>query len=129
MSWITADDVARLLGPSSSWEADLELQQWIVDASNAWAFRKRREAGYVDDPVNAPGPDIEFGTALYAVALFRERASTDGYASFEDLGSFQPTGGSMGQIRKLLGIGRAQTDTLGPDVYASPYGRRRVRLR
>ena len=85
----------------------------VVGAANAWCLRKRREAGYVDDDTpgaGAPSWDVQVGATLYAVALWRERASTDGYPSFEDLATFTPTGGSLGQIRRLLGIGRAAVD-------------------
>jgi hypothetical protein len=91
-----------------------------VDASNAWCHRKRLEAGYTDPPDDdapAPSPDVAMGATLYAVALWRERASTDGFASFEELSGFAPTGGTGGQIRKLLGIGRGRVDApAGPVV-------------
>jgi hypothetical protein len=101
----------------------------VVDASNAWCYRKRLEAGYVDDPADdapAPSPDVALGATLYAVALWRERASVDGYQSFEDLGSYQPVGGALGQIRRLLAVGRGRVDT--PLSVAEARARRRAIL-
>ena len=61
---------------------------------------------------------------MYAVALYRERGAVDGYPSFEDLSTFAPTGGSMGQINRLLGIGQARVDR-PVDLVVTPFGRRR----
>lgn len=110
MAWATAADVAALLGPNTGWDSDETLQTMVVDAANAYAFRRRAEAGYLDDPDVSPGPDVTLGTALYAVSLFRERATTDGFASFDDLGGFTPGGGSFPRIKQLLGVGRPMTD-------------------
>jgi len=114
VAWTTPDLVADALGPGAG--DDFLVSPYAlacVDAANEVCYRKRMEAGYVDPPdplAPAPGPDVAMGATLYTVALWRERASTDGYASFEDLTSYTPTGGSWGQVKRLLGIGRAQTD-------------------
>lgn len=124
MPWTSPELVAAALGPSVTADAD-----WLglcVDAANAWAPRKRVEAGYSGDPPDDPGGDIVMGTTMYAVALYRERGAVDGYPSFEDLSTFAPTGGSMGQIKRLLGIGRGQVDAVA-DPAAVPL-RRRLRV-
>jgi len=96
-----------------------------VAAANAWAPRKRAEAGYPDDdPVTAPSEDVALGTTLYAVALYNERGSTDSHASFADLATFVPAG-TMGQINRLLGVGRGAVDA--PPV-VDPLAARRRRL-
>lgn len=83
----------------------------VVPAADAWAQRKRAEAGYTDDdPAAAPSPDVKTGTVLYAVALYRERASADSFVSFDELAAGPVMVGAMGQIRRLLGIGRAAVD-------------------
>jgi hypothetical protein len=69
------------------------------------------------------------GATLYAVALWRERASTDSYPSFEDMASAPFPTGSNGQIRRLLGIGRAAVDTPTDTEAATYRRRRRVRIR
>jgi len=119
VTWTTLADVAAALGPSVPFADDPGAQD-IVDAANAAAFRKRREAGYTDDPDTSPGPDVAYGTTLWAVALYRERASTDSYVSFDALGTFQPTGGTWATIRRMLGVGRAQVDTPAQDLVTTP---------
>ena len=84
-----------------------------TDAANAVCWRKRAEAGYVDvDPVPPAvwAADLTMGATLYAVALWRERASTDGYQSFDDLAGGTLTGGAWPQIKRLLGIPRGMVD-------------------
>lgn len=113
VAWTTPADVVLALGPGAAPPADDAWLARAVDAANAWSYRKRAEAGYDDDDATgapAPSPDVAYGATLYAVALWRERAAVDGYPSFSDLADFTPPGGSMGQIRRLLGIGRAAVD-------------------
>jgi len=120
-AWTDATRLQRALGPSVTLD---DYADDCVAAANAWAWRKRHEAGY-DDPddtaAEAPSPDVAYGTTLYAVALWRERASTDGYPSFDDLSTYAPTGGSLGQIRRLLGIGRAAVDRPVAATVARPW--------
>lgn len=111
-AWTTPAAVIAALGPSA---APDETDPWLVQcvaAANAAAFRKRLEAGYTDDATDnaaAPSADVALGTTYWARDLWRERQSTDSFAGYEDLAAFQPTG-SWGQIKRMLGIGRAQTD-------------------
>ena len=117
VAWTTPALVVLALGPSAAPAVDDAYLALAVDAANAWAFRKRLEAGYDDDDTDgapAPSPDVAYGTTLQAIALWRERASVDGYPSFSDLSDFAPPGGSRGQINRLLGIGRAVVDAPYP---------------
>lgn len=128
VGWTDPATVARALGPGVATDGYLTD---CCDAANAAAYRKRLAAGYSDDDTDgapAPSPDVAMAATLWAVALWRERATTDGYPSFDDLSSFQPTGGSWATIRRLLGIGRAATDRLPTEV-AVPLLRRRYRRR
>ena len=125
MPWITVDDVQAAFGPSTPFVDDPNAQP-VVDAADAWAQRKRVQAGYVDDPDVAPDAAAKQGTVLYAVALYRERASTDSYPSFAELAGGPTLTGSMGQIRRLLGIGRAAVDAPALDVYPFPFRGRRA---
>ena len=113
VEWITPADVVVGLGPSGAPDVDDAWLLMVTPAANGWAFRKRAEAGYVDDPETAPTADAKLATVLYAVALYRERASTDSYPSFSELEGFTSVApaGSLGQINRLLGIGKGQVDT------------------
>jgi hypothetical protein len=84
-TWATPADVADALGGTAD-PADTFLIA-CTDAANAYAWRRRDEAGYVDDPAVSPGPDATMGVTVYAVALYRERGSVDSYASFEQFGA------------------------------------------
>ena len=108
MSWITPADVTVALGAATV--IDVAWLDQVVPAADDWAQRKRTEAGYTDDPDVAPSADVKLGTVLYAVALYRERASADSFVSFDELAAGPVVVGAMGQIRRLLGIGKAQTD-------------------
>jgi hypothetical protein len=109
MPWITAADVTVALGAATV--IDTAWLDQVVPAADAWAQRKRGEAGYTDDPAIAPSSDVKLGTVLYAVALYRERASADSFASFDELAAGPVVVGAMGQIKRLLGIGRAAVDS------------------
>lgn len=110
MAWIITTEVETALGsPVPPGTADAAYLGMATDAANAWAFRRRKAAGYVDDP-DTTTAEVKLGTILYAVALYRERGSVDSYASFEELAAgFAPPGTST-QINRLLGIGKPQID-------------------
>jgi hypothetical protein len=93
VTWIDTGDVAEFIGETPT-GADL-----------TFAYHRREAAGYDDNPTVAPHASVRLGTMLYAGALYRERGSVDSYQSFQDLAISAPIG-SMGQIMRLLGIGR-----------------------
>ena len=103
VTWIDSDDVQLVVGNVS----DTEYLDACVAAANDFAYRRRWEAGYMDNPTVAPGAAAKQGTTLYAVALYREKGSVDSFQSFEQMPLQAPTG-SMGQILRLLGVGRPQ---------------------
>lgn len=106
VSWVTADDVAESLAVGA---VDAAWLQRCTDAANAWAFRKRDESGYVDDPANVPGDDVALGTILVAQALYRERGGLMD-ASYAELASapnlVMADLGMSGQVNRLLAISR-----------------------
>lgn len=130
MGWTDAAAVTRALGIAAG---DPYIDD-VVAAANAWAPRKRAEAGYLaadgfpEDVTVAPSEDVALGTTLYAVALYNERGATDSHASFQDLSGFVPATGSLGQINRLLGVGRAAVD-LPPPEPAPMAARRRMVFR
>lgn len=122
--WTSPADVIDALGVPNVDPADPYLAT-VCAAADAWAKRKRAEAGYLDPADGTvPSADVGLGTTLYAVGLFRERGTVDSFASFEDVASFGTTG-TMGQIRRLLGIGRAQVDVRPDDAAVVAWRRAR----
>lgn len=106
-TWITNQKVVDWLGIASATANDVAFITSCVSAANAYAYRRRREAGYFDSLTTVPGGDVELGTVMYAATLYRERGSVDSFASFEQMGTPVPFG-SHGQINRLLGINRSQ---------------------
>jgi hypothetical protein len=106
-TWINNQKVIDWLGVASATANDTSFITNCVAAANAYAYRRRREAGYFDSLNTAPGGDVELGTTMFAAALYRERGSVDSFASFEQMGTPVPFG-SHGQINRLLGINRSQ---------------------
>ena len=106
-TWIVSANVVEWLGIASSTANDTAFIGTCVNAANAYAYRRRREAGYFDSLTTAPGDDAKLGTVMYAATLYRERGSVDSFSSFEQMGNPVPFG-SSGQINRLLGINRSQ---------------------
>ena len=106
-TWTTSANVTEFLGIASATANDTAYIATCVAAANAWAFRKRVEAGYTDAPGTSPSSDVTLGTTLYAAALYRERGSIDSFQTFEAMTS-PVTGFNMGRIHQLLGINRSQ---------------------
>jgi hypothetical protein len=95
------------LGIASATSNDTAFITSCVSAANAYAYRRRREAGYFDSLTTVPGGDVKLGTVMFAGSLYRERGSVDSFASFDQMGTPVPFG-SNGQINRLLGVNRSQ---------------------
>jgi hypothetical protein len=106
-TWIDDDDVLVWLGIDVATENDEAFITACVLAANAYAYRRRREAGYFDSLTAVPGDDVALGTIMFAGSLYRERGAVDSFSSFEQMGSPVPFGAS-GQINRLLGVNRSQ---------------------
>lgn len=130
-AWTSTAIVDAALGAGAGAAGDPYLEQCVA-AANEWCRRKRADAGYTDDQADdapAPSPDVGMGATLYAVALWRERGSTDGFQSFGEIGAWSPTGGSLGQIKRLLGIPRAAVDRPPAELVPMLLRRRVARIR
>lgn len=105
--WATPADVATFLRePPATADGNADMVA-ATDAANAFAFRRRRAAGYVDDPATAPGADVVRGVVVYAGALYRAGGATDGFASFAEYPpGFMAGGGALGDVYRLLGVNR-----------------------
>lgn len=106
-TWVTTASVVAWLGIASATANDTAFITSATAAANAFAYRRRRESGYFDSLSTSPGGDVSLATTMYAAALYRERGSVDSFASFDSMGTPVPFG-SMGQINRLLGVGRSQ---------------------
>jgi hypothetical protein len=106
-SWITVSDLTEFLGISGATANDTAFMTSSVNASNAWCFKRRVQAGYHDSLTTVPDAAVKAGVVLMAASLYRERGSIDSFQSFQDMSISAPVA-SMGRINQLLGIKRSQ---------------------
>lgn len=121
-AWTSEAAVVRALGDGSGASDDPYLAD-VVAAANSMAFTKRLEAGYDDDPDDtAPAPNaaVALGTTTLAVDFYRARGSGDAGASYGEIDGFVANYGGWANVRRLLGIGRAQVDTVRADAVVTP---------
>jgi hypothetical protein len=107
VQWITAGQIEDWLGIGTATSADAAFLTQCASAANNFAFRRRQESGYIDNPSTSPSGDITLGTIMLGGAYYRNRGSIDQFASFSDGGGVAVTGLS-GMIKQLLGIDRPQ---------------------
>lgn len=106
-TWITATDIEDWLGIGTATAGDAAFLTVCALAANAFCYRRRVEAGYVDSLTTAPSGDVKLGTIMYGGALYRQRGSIDQYASFDGMAT-APVVGLSGMVKQLLGIDRPQ---------------------
>jgi len=108
-TWIVLGDLEDYLGFTfTNPSAELDVATMAVGASNAFCYRRRQEAGYFDSATTVPGLDCKLAATQYAAILYRERGSTEAFASFDPLATGGPVTGNYGQILRLLGVGKPQ---------------------
>ena len=108
VTWTTSALVLSWLGIDVATANDTSFVAKCVSASNAWCYRKRREAGYTDSQSTVPSADVELGATMYAATLYRERGTSgDSYGGFDGMGNL-PMPVTLHRIMQLLGCGRAQ---------------------
>jgi hypothetical protein len=107
-TWITNTQIANYLDiPLTSTNAAALLVQCAA-AANAFAFRRRVEAGYGQDSLTtSPGGDVTLGTIMIGAAYFRQQGSYTALASFDGMG-VPPANGITPMVLQLLGINRPQ---------------------
>lgn len=108
-TWISAAELKTYLAVDI---ADPSDDHTLLDqaraAANAFAFRRRQEAGYADLLATSPGGDATLGTLMYGAALWRARGSVqDTFATFDAMGT-APVSAMTPMIKQLLGIDRPQ---------------------
>jgi hypothetical protein len=107
-TWITNTQIGTYLDiPLTSTNAATLLVQCAA-AANAFAFRRRVEAGYLQDSLTtSPGGDVTLGTIMIGAAYFRQQGSYTSLASFDGMGT-PPANGITPMVLQLLGINRPQ---------------------
>ena len=106
-TWVTAAQIEDWLGIGTASALDTTFLTQCAAACNAFAYRRREEAGYKDALATSPSGDVTLGTIMLGGAYYRNRGSIDQFASFGDGGAVNVTGLS-GMIKQLLGIDRPQ---------------------
>lgn len=107
-TWTTVAQVQEWLGIDSATANDTAFLTKCISAANAFCYRRRVEAGYLQDSLTvSPGGDVTLGTIMYGATLYRERGSVDSFASFDAMGS-PVIPSTMGRILQLLGCNRPQ---------------------
>lgn len=106
-TWIDDDDIADWLGISVATAGDQAFLEQCALAANAFCYRRRQEAGYVDSLSNVPSGAVKLGTIQYGGMLYRQRGSISSYAEFDQVAA-NPVTGLSGVIKQLLGIDRPQ---------------------
>ena len=106
-TWITATDIEDWIGIGTATAGDTTFLTICAAAANAFCYRRRVEAGYIDSLSTVPSQDVKLGTVMYGGALYRQRGSIDQYASFDGMAT-APVVGLSGMVKQLLGIDRPQ---------------------
>lgn len=107
-TWITGTQIEDYLGIPLTSADDAAFLTQCAAAANAFAYRRRVEAGYGQDSLTtSPGGDVTLGTIMIGAAYFRQRGSFNTIASFDGMGA-PPASGVTPMIMQLLGINRPQ---------------------
>ena len=107
-TWIAAANIEDYLGIPLTSADDAAFLVQCAAAANAFAYRRRYEAGYLQDSLTtSPGGDVTLGTIMIGAAYFRQRGSYNTIASFDGLGA-PPANGITPMVMQLLGINRPQ---------------------
>ena len=104
-TWITAQNILDWLGITVATAGDQTFTTTCAAAANAFCYRRRYEAGYVDSLTTVASQDVFLGSVMYGAALYKARGSVDVFSSFQDMGQTLVVG-MNGQIKQLLGIDR-----------------------
>jgi hypothetical protein len=106
-TWVSAAELITYLGVQITDPSDdYTLITQAVSAGNQFCYRRRQEAGYIDNLSNTPGGDQTLGTLMYCAALWRSRGSLENaFAAFDGMGT-APQQSLTPIVKQLLGIDR-----------------------
>lgn len=106
-TWVTSAQVTAWLNISVASANDTTLITQATSAANQVAFRRRREAGYIDQLATSPSGDVTLGTIMLAGSMYRSRGSLgDAFAQFDGMAVNAPMVGMPSMVKILLGIDR-----------------------
>lgn len=106
-TWVTSAQVTAYLNIAVASANDTTLITQATNAANQVAFRRRREAGYIDELATAPSADATLGTIMLAGSMYRSRGSLgDSFAQFDGMAVNAPMVGMPAMVKILLGIDR-----------------------
>jgi hypothetical protein len=107
-TWVTATDIEDYVGIGTASIEEAAFLTQCAAACNAFAYRRRYEAGYLQDSLTtAPSGDVKLGTIMIGAAYYRQKGSYAQIATFDGMGA-PPSTGVTPMIMQLLGINRPQ---------------------
>ena len=107
-TWVTAGEIEDYVGIGTASIEEASFLTQCAAACNAFAYRRRYEAGYLQDSLTtAPSGDVKLGTIMIGAAYFRQKGSYAQIATFDGMGA-PPSTGVTPMIMQLLGINRPQ---------------------
>ena len=107
-TWVTATDIEDYVGISTATMEEASFLTQCASACNAFAYRRRYEAGYLQDNLStAPSGDVKLGTIMIGAAYFRQKGAFNTIATFDGMGA-PPSTGVTPMVMQLLGINRPQ---------------------
>jgi len=107
-TWVTATDIEDYVGIITATAEESAFLTQCASACNAFAYRRRYEAGYLQDSLStAPSGDVKLGTIMIGAAYFRQKGSFNSIATFDGMGA-PPSNGVTPMIMQLLGVNRPQ---------------------
>ena len=107
-TWVTATDIEDYVGIGTASIEEAAFLTQCAAACNAFAYRRRYEAGYLQDSLStAPSGDVKLGTIMIGAAYYRQKGSFNTIATFDGMGA-PPSTGVTPMVMQLLGINRPQ---------------------
>jgi hypothetical protein len=107
-TWVTAGEIEDYVGIGTASIEEAAFLTQCAAACNAFAYRRRYEAGYLQDSLStAPSGDVKLGTIMIGAAYYRQKGSFNTIATFDGMGA-PPSTGVTPMVMQLLGINRPQ---------------------
>ena len=107
-TWVTAGEIEDYVGIGTASIEEAAFLTQCAAACNAFAYRRRYEAGYLQDSLTTvPSGDVKLGTIMIGAAYYRQKGSYSQIATFDGMGA-PPSTGVSPMVMQLLGINRPQ---------------------